>query len=324
MAVVGTWDSLAQAQKLVTDRLLAGVIEETIEEGHLVPRLPVMQLDAKSLIYNRESALPTAQFYDINEELSSAAPLTYDEVTATLKRCIGQWDLDRFIIRTYRDPNDMEATAVQQCRKGVGRFVEDKLIYGDNSADAKEFSGLHVLVASAQVVDNHATGAALSLAKVDEMIDLVKPGGPDLLLMNFQLKRRFDALMRVQSSYSQPIYVAPASLEAGRIGQPVTYYKGIPIVRTDFLTQTEAMSGGTYSAKTGGATCSIFGLKLGVVSTGGVCLVTGNPMFEFERIEPLEKKDAVRFRLIWYLTLANGSTRSIARVDGITDAEITV
>jgi len=321
MAVVGFWNNLVEAQRLVTDTLLAGVIEEIIEEGHLIPQMPVMQLDSKSLKYNREETLPSAQFYDINEELTEEAVVDYLPVTAELKRCIGQWDLDNFLIRTYRDPNDMEALAVSQCRKGVMRYIEQKLIYGDNTTYPKEFDGFRKTVASGQIVamTSSATPQPLSLAKLDEMIDKVK-GGIDFLLMNFEMKRRFDAMNRQHSSYYGPMY--QQQMPAGKVAEPILYYKGIPILRTDFITQLEKYtSGGLWEAGVGTGT-SIWAVRLGLVSDGGVCLVTGNPMFEFTRIEPLEKKDAIRFRLVWYLTMAQGSTKSLAVIDGISDAEI--
>ena len=324
MAVIGFWDSLTQAQKVVDSELLAGVVEEIIKEGYLVNKFPVTQIDTQDLTYNRESTLPTAQFYDINEELTSQAVVTYTQETVSLKRCIGQYDLDRFIIRTYRDPNDMEAMAVSQARKGVGNFLEEKFIYGDNTTYPKEFDGLQNLMPAAQRF-NAGSGVnctSLSLAMLDEMMDAVRVGnGPSALLMNFELKRRFDALYRGGSA-NYPIFQAPISLD--QMGEPIMYYRGVPIMRTDFITQTESISGGDFSASTGDDGTTLFAVNFGLLPAGGLGLVTGNPMLEFERIEPLENKDAVRFRLIWYLTMALGSTKAIACIDGITDSAIGV
>ena len=42
MAIIGHFKDLTELSKLVQDKLLlAGVIEEIIEEGQLLPRLPV-------------------------------------------------------------------------------------------------------------------------------------------------------------------------------------------------------------------------------------------------------------------------------------------
>lgn len=321
MAIIGYWNNLAEAQKLTQSILLAGVIEEIIEEGHLVPRLPVTQIDGKDLVYNREVSTPNAGFYDIGEEIASQAGETYTPITSTLKRAIGQWDLDAFITGTYRNVNDLKALAIQRSRKGVGRTVEDKLIYGDATATPKEFDGLHNLVVTAMTINqgSTATGAALSLANLDKLIDSVKPA-PSLLLMNFEMQRRLSAVGRGGTT-SFPVVHMPEGA-GGDIQPMVTAYRGIPIQRTDFITQTEVIASDTFSAKTGGATTSIFAVRFDAVDMGGVSLVTGNPSFQVFEWEKLETKDAGRIRLVWYLTLAMGGTKSLGRIDGITDVAV--
>jgi len=320
VAVIGFFDTLAQAQKLVTDVLLEGVIEEIIEEGQLIPQLPVTQLDGKSLTYNREVTLPTAQWVAVGDEIQSQAAATYESITSTLKRMLGQWDLDKFVINTYRNPNDLRSMAVSQARKGVLRTAEDALIYGKVADDAKAIDGLQVLVPAAHRVNQGATTvpAALSLAKLDEMIDHVKPR-PDILLCNFNLFRRLNAVGRGGTT-SFPLVWRQAAGED--LKMPVAQYGGIPLIRSDYITQTEGITGGSYSGKATGASTTIFALKFGAVEMGGLSLVTGNPLFELEVFPTLEDKDAERFRLKWYITLALGSTNSLACVDGITDAAI--
>jgi hypothetical protein len=50
--------------------------------------------------------------------------------------------------------------------------------------------------ASAQVIATGATGAALTLAKIDELIDAIKGGKPDMLLMSRRSRRKINALVR--------------------------------------------------------------------------------------------------------------------------------
>ena len=321
MAVIGYFTTLAEAQTLVTDRLLAGIIEEIIEEGQLIPRLPVMQLDAKSLVYNREETLPTASFYDVGEDIPAQAQATMAQETATLKRCIGQWDLDNFIMDTYKDPNDIRALALSMARKGVMRTVEDKLIYGDATTYPKEFNGLHNLLDASMDIfqgESATTGGALSLTNLDALIDLVKPA-PNLLLMNFQIYRRLQAVGR--GILGQWPVTGVMATPGQDVALTFPTYRNIPIVRTDYLTQTEAVSGSVFSAKTGGYTSSIFALRMGAIEEGGISLITGSPMFDVEEIV-LEDKDANRIRVKWYVTLANGSTKSIGAILGINDVAV--
>ena len=100
------------------------------------------------------------------------------------------------------------------------------------------------------------------------------------------------------------------------------FYRGVRIVRTDYLTQTELSASSKFSAKTGGYTSSIFAIRFGAVEEGGLCLVTGSPMFDLTEFPDLEDKDAERFRLKWYVNQALGSSKAIARIDGILDTAI--
>jgi hypothetical protein len=322
MAIIGYFDSLAEAQRLVTDKLMAGVVQEIIEEGQLIPRLPVTQLDAKSLVYNREGTLPTAGFYDIGEEIPAEAQVTVTPVTVTLKRVIGQWDLDNFIVDTYRDPNDIRALAVSMSRKGVMRFVEDKIVYGNNTANPKEFNGLQALVPASQRINqgSTATGAALSLANLDRMIDSIKGGPPNALYMTFNIFRRISASGRGGTTNFPLLWMMESRPD---INGWVEGYRGIPIIRSDYLTQTETIATSTFSSKTGGATSTIFACRFGSIEEGGLTLLTGNPMFSSKEIE-LENKDATRLRLVWYPALALGSTKSLAAIDGVTDVAVVV
>lgn len=322
MAVIGYFTTLVEAQTLVTDRLLAGIIEEIIEEGQLIPRLPVMQLDAKTLVYNREETLPSASFYDVGEDIPAQAQATMAQDTATLKRCIGQWDLDNFIMDTYKDPNDIRALAISMARKGVMRTVEDKLIYGDATTYPKEFNGLHKLVDATNMHifqgASATTGDALSLSNLDKLIDLVKPA-PNLLLMNFQIYRRLQAVGR--GILGQWPVTGVLARPGEDVAQVFPTYRNIPIVRTDYIMQTEAVASSVFSAKTGGVTSSIFAIRMGAIEEGGVTLITGNPMFELKEIV-LEDKDANRIRVVWYVTMAEGSTKSLGALVGVNDVAV--
>jgi len=333
MAVVEFYKTLAEAQKLVTDTLLRGIIEEIIEEGQLIPELPIMQLDSKELQYRRESTLPVAQYVDIGEEIISATPAAFINVAVQLKRVVGQWDLDHFITGTYRDPNDLKALAVSQCRKGVMRWVEDQLIYGvgtprvaGSGGEELQIMGMHTLLNDASMAAQRiyqgasaTAGGALSLANMDKLIDLVKPK-PDILLMTFNLWRRFQAMGRGEQGITVPVVTTQ------RVGDdlaPVShFYRGVRIVRTDYLTQTEKLVSSKFNAKTGGTASSIFAVKFGSVEEGGLCLITGSPMFDLVEFPDLEDKDAERFRLKWYVNQGLGSTKSIALIDGILDTAI--
>jgi hypothetical protein len=106
--------------------------------------------------------------------------------------------------------------------------------------------------------------------------------------------------------------------EPGEFGQRTTFYDGIPIMVSDFLTDTETIASGTFSAKTGGASSTIFAVKAGEGLLSGLT----NGGIQVENVGQLETKDARRWRCKWYVGLALFSTLAIARVDGISSADV--
>ena len=152
-----------------------------------------------------------------------------------------------------------------------------------------------------------ATGSALNMSKLDQAIDLVKPGRPQALIMNKTMARLIRAYYRGAG--------ASFHMERGEDGKLMALYGGVPILVNDWIVETETIASSIYSAKTGGATTSIFVAKFGEDEKG----VTGlqNGTIQKEDIGKLETKDAKRWRLKWYCGLALFVTLALARIDGI-------
>ena len=83
---------------------------------------------------------------------------------------------------------DVESAIIELTAKAIRHELEDKFVYGDNSGVPNQFDGLIKLIntasAGAQLVAMGAAGATLTLTKIDELVDAVKGGKPDLLLMS--------------------------------------------------------------------------------------------------------------------------------------------
>lgn len=324
MAVIGTFSSLTEAGRLQQSELVPGIIQEIYNQGGIWPELPVMQLDSKSLLYNREVSPSGGNFIDIGEEIPSDADLTFTPIEVSLKRYVKQHDLDRFILQTYKNPIDLEAQAIQVISKGVQMGLEDNLIYGDNSANSKAFDGIHEILEDTSGQNIHqgsnTTGAALSLANVHALIDKVKPR-PDMLVMPFAIMNRL-SMMSYGGTTSYPVVQSPIDPQSG-LGRRIAYFDDIPITRSDYMLMTETIASAAYALPTGGATGSIFAIRRGSIPEGGLCILMGNPLMEAIKIENLEDKDANRYRLITYAAPALGSTKALAGIDGITNAAVT-
>jgi hypothetical protein len=304
--------TLSEAAKLSNDVLVAGVAETIVKESRVLELLPWIDLVGNALTFNRENALPSADFYAVGDTWTESTP-TFTQVSESLVILGGDADVDNYIQQTRANVQDIRAEVIVEKAKAVAHEFENSFIYGSTAVSTKQFDGLHAKVPSGQQVHqgSGSTGAALSLKKLDETIDLVKPGKPDVLLMSRRTRRGLSVYSRALTS--------PVNYEPGAFGQRVMLYDGIPVLASDFLVDTETIASGAYSAKTGGATSSIFALKFGTDLLHGLT----NGGLTVEDIGKLESKDAVRTRIKWYV---NGcvlrSTLALARLDGISSADV--
>jgi len=327
--IVGHFANLTEAQKLVRSELLAGVVQQIYEEGQLLQKLPVTTINAKSLIYNRESVLPSAAQYDIHEQIPWTADVGYtDQVEVALTRTARQDVLDKFMMKTYKTPNDYRAIVLGQLRKGCMRTIEDFIIYGDGTG--KNPTGLDKLCpavggdtfAAGKQDQDHggAAAGAMSVVQILNLIGACKPR-PDVLLMRRTVKN-----MLWKYSMGKAGALIMASTPSG-FGTLIESVNGVPILVSDYLVDEADNSGGKSS---GTGLSSIYAVRFGPIEDGGLCLVTGGDtggvdFFEMVEIDNLENYDASGIRLVAYWNLALGSTKAIARihsfedVDGFTD-----
>ncbi len=76
-------------------------------------------------------------------------------------------------------------------------------------------------------------GGSLTLAKLDELIDAVRPGRPELLLMSKRTRRKLKDLRRSAG------YMLESSIN--QFGQQVETYDGIPLVVDDFVSDAKTV-----------------------------------------------------------------------------------
>ncbi|HLB36832.1 MAG TPA: phage major capsid protein [Gemmatimonadales bacterium] len=304
--------TIVEADKYSRTQLLAGVVEEIVDASPMFAFLPFDTVLGNSLTYNRENTLGTAQFYDPADVWVESTP-TVTQVVAKLKIVGGDADLDKFLALTRSNEQDLRAMVLSMKAKAVVRAIENELIYGDvDDVNAKGFDGLHEIlgvVTGAQDVlaGSATTGGPGTFSKLDEMIDKVKPGPPDALIMSRRSRRQIKKLARSQGwdlALSQP----------SGLNRPINFYNDIPILVNDFITDTEDCVDGGFGGKTGDDTTSIFGVKFGAEGLHGI---DGGQGLTVEDVGALETKDASRIRVKWYMSLVLMSTKALARLSGI-------
>jgi len=147
-----------------------------------------------------------------------------------------------------------------------------------------------------------ANGATLSLNNLDSLIDLVRGGKPDMLLMSKRSRRKLQSLIRASG--------AVLETRPGMFMEQIQMYNGIPIAVSDWVKDN-------YTVGTSTLACSaIFAFQMG---EGGVCGLSSPEMLQVERLGSLETKDATRTRVKWYVSLALFSTVKAAMMTGVKD-----
>ncbi len=290
----------AEAAKLSNNLLLRGVIETIVKDAPVLSFLPFMDVTGTSVTYNREATMPAATFYDPLDTWTEAAP-TFTQHTALLRILGGDADVDNFLQATYADTNDVEAEVIANRAKAVAHMFAETFITGDTGVNAKAFDGIRKLCPAGQIVEQATNGAAISLVKLDELVDRIRPGKPDLLLMSRRTRRGLKQARRTAGPVIE--------VSATQFGQTFETYDGIPVVVDDFVPDNEVQG-------SSGAVCSsVYALKVGM-SAGLMGLQHGG--IAIEPVGELETRDATRHRIKWYTGLALMSELGVARLRGIT------
>ena len=290
--------TLAEAAKLSNDIVLQGVIETVVQDSPILQALPFIEITGNGLTYNRENAAATASFFQVGDTWTESTP-TFSQITASLTIVGGDADIDNYLLTTRSNVQDLQSAVIRLKAKAVQQKFEDTFVNGDTAVDVKSFDGIDKLTTGGQAASMGANGATLTLAKLDELIDLVKGGAPDLLLMSKRTRRSLNNLARTAGSFLQT--------DRNDFGQMVQFYDGIAIGVSDYI--SDAKTVGTS------ADCStVYAMQFGEGALAGLTAPGG---LQVETIGSLETKDATRTCVKWYVSTALFNTLKVAKLTGV-------
>ena len=303
--------TLNEASKLSNDILLQGVVETIVKDSPILKEMPFIEIVGNGLTYNQENTLPSIDFYDVGDTWAESTP-TFNQITANLKIMGGDADVDNFLKSTRSNIQDLEAAVIELKAKALRDKFEEIFIYGDSVTNSKEFDGLRKLIdtesVSDQLISMGGTGATLTLAKLDELIDALKGGKPDMLLMSRRSRRKINALVRAAGGMTET--------DRDKWGNFVQLWDGVPIGVNDWILDTHDLESGLEVATTGGTCSTIYAVQFG---EGALCGLTSPGHLQAEPVGPLENKDASRTRVKWYVSLALFSSVKAAALIGVKD-----
>lgn len=294
----------AEAEKLSQQQVVQGIVEEIITVNEMFGILPFAKVDGKAYLYKRENTLPTVAYLDVNEEVPESSA-TFTEVVTKLRILIGDVDVDKFLDETMSDTEDQLGTQIALKAKAMARTFQSSVVNGNNTTNAKEFDGLKALVTAEQTIPVATNGGALNLTQMDQLVDAV-PNGADFLMMRSGTRRAYVAQLRAAGGNTG------AMIQHPNFDVPVLAHNGTPIIINDFLPATETLGSGT-------ALCSVYAVRANELD-GLHGLYGGDQAgIRIEDIGTVQNKDATRTRLKWYCGLALKSTKSVARLAGVSN-----
>ena len=323
--------TLTQLEYLSTDEMKKGIMKTIIKESPILARLPFVTITGNAYLYNCETTEAGAQWATVGDIITESPPI-YEQRTTHLHNLIGDADVDEFMRQTRTNVQDLTSSIIELKAKAIAYEFEKQFIYGgvSSTADANSFDGMLKLIAecdatdgaaaadlnptdNTQVIDQTALAsdsATLSLLKMDELVDAVRPGKPDCLIMSRMARRDVNSLM-----HASGVGLAVDKDEFGRMN---SMWGDRPILINDFIkdNMTNPTSGivdlDAYVYATGHANGTnsyvIFACKFGEDAFHGI----QNLGIQVEPIGTLETKDAKRTRVKWYCGTAMPGLRSCA------------
>jgi len=224
------------------DTILAGVFEWIVMESPLIANLPFKPMVGNALKYNVELTLPTAGWIARNQQLTENTG-TFEQRTTdvfTLHQT-GYTNKSAIDLNATQDP---EAVDIELAVKAMAHEFEKTMIIGQTSVDTttNQFKGLLRTIAelegatitdldapnNSQVIAGTTSTGALTMKSMDELVDQIKPGKPDMLLMSRLTRRKLNVLMRASGSGVQDSH-------SDLFGRSMPMYDTIPIMVSDWI-----------------------------------------------------------------------------------------
>lgn len=334
-------NTLTEMEYLQRDEIMLGVADWIVKESPLTGVLPQKQIRGNAYKYNVSLTLPTASWLDVGDQIVESTG-TWEQRTTDVYTLIQDGNVPKASIDLQNEQNP-EAAVTSLAAQAMAHEFEKTLIFGQTTTGSttKQFKGLLRILAefesssttdldgatagsegnNSQVLAAGATNGATSMALMDELIDKIKPGKPDVLLMSRLSRRRLNALQRAAGNAGMLM------IDSDLFGKKMSSYDEVPIYVSDFLpdnfpdNSSSVTTISTYdydAARSAGSNLDnslIFAMKIGERDV--TALHAGEMKHERSAPDqPLADYHAIKNRYIWYCGLMCASKFSLAVLTG--------
>lgn len=306
--------NLLEQAKFIEDARKLAVIKG-LALSELVRIFPFKNVDGGGHFYNQEDELPDADFRVFDEAQDDSLGSTKPQAEAL--KIFGKdvktdsSKIDMFGISAHRSQVEMAIRAMRM------RW-EDTVINGNADApNPRHFDGLRkrLNVGSSQAIANHASGAALSLSALDELLDAVDASPSEKVLVVPKAVRR--ALSAAQRS---PTIGGNINFQPDEFGKQTMYYGEARIIVTDVNNRKQPVQGFTEA----NTTTSIFALAFGdEMVTGIQGKAGGNYGLYVRDVGELHVTPTYMTRIKWHISMVIENGRAAARLYNVQNGAVT-
>lgn len=291
----------------------AGIIGEFASSSAILETIAFENIPGATYTVTREKTLASVAFRKVNAPFAESTG-TVENIPEPLKICGGDLDVDTFIVAS----NGAQTRATQESSKAKALALKWTKIFikGDSQTDSEQFDGLQSRVGGSQLIEagNTDGGDALSLAKLDELIDQID--GPTSLIMNKTMRRLLSAAARNTSVGGFITYTVNA------FGRQIALYNDLPILIVD-TDETDVDIMGFTEVGSGGATATATSIYCASFTPDGLIGIE-NGGIRVTDLGELQSEPIFRTRVEWFCGIAQQKSKSVGRLRGVKNAAVVV
>lgn len=207
--------TLAEHLKLETDPTRAAVLACLLERVKVSEILPFQTIGRLSTKFTRWSELPSPTFRNANEPFGSSTGRN-EQGEEAVYIAGGNVDIERVFTEDQGVIVDPRQDQLDKFMAAMSYMINDKFINGDQATSPKEFNGLKVRIGnlpSRQTVSASAAAGGLDVRasdpnmftffdKLNEAMDKVEDGNPDVILCNTNTRLGIESALRRLKLYA--------------------------------------------------------------------------------------------------------------------------
>ena len=320
--------TLADYQKLDKDMIVQAIYDWIFQsDSGFLSKLAVREVKGNGIKYDVKTARAAVSFQDPMDDIPETTP-TFVQRSAALYVAIKDTLVSKFAVATNSTQNP-EFVQIKSDIEDFTAAINNILVLGQTTTagSTKQPKGMLKLISeleseattdldainNGQVIANSATSGALTLDKLDELIDAVN--GANFLMMSKMSRRKLNILARASGSILK--------VEQDGFGRFIQMYNDLPVyINTNIPNNlpdsiASVLTTATYDPSTtragGNDNSPIFCGRVG--DEGAFCANQAIPLTQ-ELVGTSQKKDAEIRRVKWYHGFAAYDKYSLAVLTG--------